>query len=79
MLERLTLGSAALILAAYGAVFFVSPHGAYVNAAWIFVAFRALHSAVHCTLNPVMLRFHLHLISTVAVRQIAVRAALAHF
>ena len=53
--------------------------GAYVNAAWIFVAFRALHSAVHCTFNLVMLRFYLYLISTVAVWYIAVRAALAYF
>ena len=29
----------------------------YVGAAWIFVAFRVLHSAVHCTINLVMLRF----------------------
>ena len=52
---------------------------AYVTAAWIFVAFRALHSAVHCTFNLVMLRFYLYLISTLAVGTIAVRAALGHF
>jgi hypothetical protein len=52
---------------------------AYVNAGWIFVAFRALHSAVHCTFNLVMLRFYLYLISTLAVWTIAVRAALGHF
>jgi hypothetical protein len=49
---------------------------AYVSAAWIFVAFRALHSAVHCTFNLVMLRFYLYLFSTLAVWFIAVRAAL---
>src|ERR671920_1210883 len=48
----------------------------YVSAAWIFVAFRALHSAVHCTFNHVMLRFYLYLFSTLAVWFIAVRAAL---
>jgi hypothetical protein len=53
--------------------------GGHLTAAWIFVAFRALHSAVHCTFNLVMLRFYLYLISTVAVGYIAVRAALAHF
>ena len=53
--------------------------GAYVAAGWIFVAFRALHSAVHCTINVVMLRFYLYLISTIAVWYIALRAALAHF
>ncbi|MGH8563847.1 MAG: MAPEG family protein [Gammaproteobacteria bacterium] len=40
---------------------------AYVTAAWIFVTFRALHSAVHCTINIVTLRFYLYLISTLAV------------
>ena len=50
----------------------------YVTAGWIFVAFRALHSAVHCTFNLVMLRFYLYLISTLAVWTIAVRAALGH-
>jgi hypothetical protein len=49
---------------------------AYVTAAWVFVAFRALHSAVHCTINIVMLRFYLYLISTLAVWFIAGRAAL---
>jgi hypothetical protein len=52
---------------------------AYVTAAWIFVGFRALHSAVHCTFNLVMLRFYLYLISTLAVWFIAIRAALSHF
>jgi hypothetical protein len=51
---------------------------AYVSAAWIFVAFRALHSAVHCTINLVMLRFYLYLLSTVALWFIAVRAALSY-
>ena len=52
---------------------------AYVGAAWVFVAFRALHSAVHCTFNRVKLRFGLYIISTVALWFIAVRAALAYF
>ena len=51
---------------------------AYVAAAWVFVAFRALHSAVHCTVNLVMLRFYLYLFSTLAVWFIAARAALHH-
>jgi hypothetical protein len=49
---------------------------AYLAAAWIFVAFRALHSVVHCTVNVVMLRFYLYLISTLAVWFIAGRATL---
>jgi hypothetical protein len=52
---------------------------AYVDAAWVFVAFRVLHSAVHCTFNLVMLRFYLYLSSTLAVWFIAIRAALAYF
>jgi len=43
------------------------------------VAFRAMHSAVHCTFNLVMLRFYLYLLSTLAVWFIAIRAALAYF
>jgi len=49
----------------------------YLAAAWVFVAFRVLHSAVHCTVNIVMLRFNLYLLSTLAVWFIAARAALA--
>ena len=50
----------------------------YVAAAWIFVVFRILHSAVHCTVNIVMLRFYLYAISTVAIWFIAGRAALQY-
>jgi hypothetical protein len=48
----------------------------YVDAAWVFVIFRALHSVVHCTFNLIILRFYLYLIATVAVWFIAIRAAL---
>jgi hypothetical protein len=51
----------------------------YVAAAWVFVAFRVLHSAVHCTFNLVMLRFYLYLFAALAVWLIAIRAALAFF
>jgi hypothetical protein len=51
----------------------------YVNAAWIFVAFRALHSAVHCTFNLIMLRFYLYLIATLTLWFMLFRAALMHF
>jgi hypothetical protein len=51
----------------------------YVNAAWIFVVFRVLHSAVHCTFNLVMLRFYLYLFATLAMWFIAIRAAFFHF
>jgi hypothetical protein len=52
---------------------------AYVSAAWVFVAFRASHSAVHCTFNLVMLRFYLYLIATLAVWFMVARAALTYF
>jgi hypothetical protein len=51
----------------------------YVNAAWIFVVFRALHSVVHCTFNLIILRFYLYLFATMAIWFIAIRAALNHF
>ena len=51
----------------------------YVTAAWIFVVFRTLHSAVHCTFNLIILRFYLYLVATLAVWFIAIRAAFAHF
>ena len=52
---------------------------AYVVAAWLFVVLRVLHSAVHCTINIVMLRFYLYALSTLCVWFIAARAAFAHF
>jgi hypothetical protein len=48
----------------------------YITAAWIFVVFRAFHSAVHCTVNIVMLRFWLYCISTFALWFMAIRGAL---
>jgi hypothetical protein len=50
----------------------------YVGAAWIFVGFRVLHSAVHCTINLVLVRFTLYLVSTLAVFFMAARAALSY-
>ena len=52
--------------------------GVYVDAAWIFAIFRALHSAVHCTVNVILVRFALYAVSTLAVWFIAARAALHH-
>lgn len=51
----------------------------YVTAAWVFVVFRALHSAVHCTFNLIMLRFYLYLVATLAVWFMTIRAALVYF
>jgi len=48
---------------------------AYLATAWIFVVFRIFHSAVHCTVNIVILRFWLYCVSTLAVWFMVVRAA----
>jgi hypothetical protein len=53
--------------------------GVYVAAAWMFAAFRALHSAVHCTWNRVIVRFYLYLVASLALWFMLLRAALAHF
>jgi hypothetical protein len=50
--------------------------GAYLTAAWVFAAFRILHSAVHCTVNIVMIRFWLYCVSALALWFMVVRAAL---
>ena len=51
----------------------------YVRAAWIFFAFRVLHSAIHCTFNHITLRFSVYLVAALALWCMAIRAALAHF
>lgn len=48
----------------------------YVIAAWVFLAFRVLHSAVHCTFNLIPLRFALYVISAAALWLMVVRAAI---
>ena len=45
----------------------------------MFLAFRVLHSAMHCTLNIVNVRFALYLVAALALWFMALRAALAHF
>jgi hypothetical protein len=47
----------------------------YLTAAWVFAAFRILHSAVHCTVNIVMVRFWLYCVSALALWFMVVRAA----
>lgn len=49
--------------------------GVYIAAAWLFAVFRILHSAVHCTINIVILRFWIYCVSTLAVWFMLVRAA----
>ena len=51
----------------------------YVLAAWAFVGFRALHSLMHSTVNIVVVRFGLYLLSALGLWYMLVRAALQHF
>ncbi len=39
----------------------------YVVSAWVFFVLRVLHSIVHCTINRVMLRFKLYVLSALAL------------
>jgi hypothetical protein len=50
--------------------------GAYLIAAWVFAIFRILHSAVHCTVNIVLIRFWLYCLSALALWFMVVRAGL---
>jgi hypothetical protein len=60
---------------------FVSGHvdRIYLAAAWLFVLFRALHSAVHCTINIVIVRFTFYVLSCGCVFFILLRAASDYF
>ena len=51
----------------------------YVTAAWVYVIFRAVHSAVHCTVNIVMLRFVLYAISSLVFFFMLGRAVAGYF
>ena len=53
--------------------------GVYLTAAWIFVGFRVVHSAVHATVNRVMLRFGLYALSSLALWFMIFRAAYGLF
>lgn len=46
----------------------------YLVGSWAFVAFRVLHSGVHCTFNKVLLRFALYVISTFILWAMMLRA-----
>lgn len=51
--------------------------GTHLACAWVFVAFRALHSIVHCTFNHVMTRFRLYAVAALALWTMLLRAVLA--
>lgn len=65
----------------YGLCLFLFVTGAvdtsYVVAAWLFFAFRVLHSVVHCTSNVVMLRFYLYAAAALALWFMLGRAVIA--
>lgn len=51
----------------------------YIAAAWVFFAFRLLHSLVHCTFNLVPLRFWLYAVSALALWFMVLRIAWTAF
>jgi len=48
----------------------------HVIAAWTFVAFRVLHSVIHCTVNIVMARFLCYLVASLALWFMLARATI---
>ena len=51
----------------------------YVNLAWGYVALRAAHSLIHCTVNIVTLRFAAYVLSSIVLWTMLGRLALRHF
>jgi hypothetical protein len=64
----------------YGLVLFLyvtnKVDATYLAAAWVFAGFRILHSAVHCTVNIVLVRFWLYCIAALALWFMLARAAI---
>ena len=52
--------------------------GVYLWAAWLFAALRIAHSAVHCTINIVIVRFWIYFAASAALWFMIFRAALNH-
>lgn len=50
--------------------------GVYLAAAWLFFALRVAHSAVHCTVNVVIVRFWIYAAASAALWFMTFRAAL---
>lgn len=51
----------------------------YVTSAWIFLGFRVVHSAIHCTVNIVKLRFVTYIIASLVLWFMVLRAAVNLF
>ena len=66
-----------IVFYALGLILFVTQRvdATYLAAAWVFVGFRAAHSAVHCKFNRVMLRFYCYLAASLALWFMVLRAA----
>jgi hypothetical protein len=48
----------------------------YMISAWVFLVFRSIHSAIHCTVNIVRLRFLTYMIATFTLWFMMFRAVL---
>lgn len=51
----------------------------FVNLAWAYVGLRTAHSAVHCTINSVPVRFAAYALSSIVLWVMVIRFALAVF
>jgi hypothetical protein len=51
----------------------------YVTAAWFYFVFRVLHSAMHCTINIIIVRFYIYLASCLTLYFMIFRAMFAYF
>jgi hypothetical protein len=51
----------------------------FVNLAWAYVALRAVHSLIHCTVNIVTYRFLAYLLSTLVLWWMVLRLAIVTF
>ena len=47
----------------------------YVASAWLFLGLRVVHSAIHCTVNVVMLRFTVYMLGALVLWFMVLRAA----
>jgi hypothetical protein len=51
----------------------------FVNLAWAYVALRAVHSLIHCTINFVIYRFLVYLLSSLVLWGMVIRLAIVTF
>ena len=49
----------------------------HIYCAWIFLVFRVIHSAIHCSYNNVMHRFAAYIVASLALWVMVVRALIA--